>query len=270
MKFLTFVETDLRKIIPFLLGMYVLAFIGFQGLFYKLVSTANSELVKSASASGKTLEEYLKGADKLSLVQLLDSNPYPLLFVIFVGLALILFGFYLWYKEWFGASKRIYTLLSIKGSRLRIFFSKLTVFLLIFCGFYGVVLLNLYLSGLMMNLVLPENSVADNLVQNVLLHSQFISFVIPVSLSSLLFNLTFIVMIFAILSVFVLWDRSKKILGMIGGIIYVIASMAIFFYINTLYLYTTERLQINWAFTLTFLLGSFLFSTYLLKKKLSI
>ncbi|WP_042347722.1 hypothetical protein [Bacillus massiliigorillae] len=270
MKFLTFVEIDLRKIIPFLLGMFALAIIGFQGMFYKIASNANEDLVRGATESGVAMNEYLKTVDKMSLTSIIDQNPYPVLILIFVGLGLILFGFYLWYKEWFGASKRIYTLLSIKGSRFRIFTSKLVVFLFIFITYYGVILLNIFLSSFIVKMILPEQIIASNLVQNFILHSQILPFALPVSAASLLFNLAFIVMMFSILSVFVLWDRSKKIIGMIGGFIYIASTIAVFFYINTLELYTSERTLANWAFTITVLVLSSAISYYLLKKKVSI
>ena len=270
MKFLTFVEIDLRKIIPFLLGMYAIAIAGFQGLFVKLVSNVNEQIVQGAAESGTTMDEYLKTLDKMSLTSIIDPNPFPLIVLIFVGLGLILFGFYLWYKEWFGASKRIYTLLSIKGSRFRIFTSKLATFLFIFVAYYGIVLLNLIISSFLVKFLLPEQIIGSDLVQNYILHSQFLPFVIPVSLGSLLFNLAFLIMMFAILSVFVLWDRSKRIWGMIGGFIYTGSTVAVFFYLNTLDLYTSERTIVNWGFVLCVLAISTAFSYYLLKKKVSI
>ncbi|MEO4054631.1 hypothetical protein [Solibacillus sp. CAU 1738] len=270
MKFLTFVEIDLRKIFPFLLGMYAIAIAGFQGFFVKLASNLNGQIVQGAAESGTTLEEYLKTIDKISLASIIDSNILPLVVQIFVGLGLILLGFYLWYKEWFGASKRIYTLLSIKGSRFRIFTSKLVVFLLIFVTYYGIVLLNLFISSFLVKFILPEQIIASDLVQNYILHSQFLPFVIPVSGGSLLFNLAFLIMMFSILSVFVLWDRSKRIWGMIGGFIYMGSTVVVFFYLNTLDLYTSEISIVNWAFTLCVLTISTAFSYYLLKKKVSI
>lgn len=270
MKFLTFVEIDLRKIIPFLLGMYALAIIGFQGVFLKITSKAKEELVRGATESGVSMEEFIKTLDKMSLTSIIDQNPYPLLILLFVGLGLILFGFYLWYKEWFGASKRIYTLLSIKGSRFRIFASKLVVFMFIFIAYYGIVLLNIFLSSFVVKFILPEEILAGNLVQNFILHSQILPFIIPVSGATLLFNLTFLVMMFAILSVFVLWDRSKRIWGMVGGFIYMSSTIVVFFYLNTLELYTSERTLVNWAFTITVLALSTAISFYLLKKKVSI
>lgn len=270
MKFLTFVEIDLRKIFPFLLGMYVIAIVGFQGIFAKLASNVNGKIVQSAAESGTTLDEYLKTIDKMSFISIIDSNPLPLVMLIFVGLALILFGFYLWYKEWFGASKRIYTLLSIKGSRFRIFTSKLVAFLFIFVTYYGIVLLNLFLSSFIVKFILPDQIIASDLVQNYILHSQLLPFVIPVSGASLLFNIAFLIMMFSILSVFVLWDRSKRIWGMIGGFIFMGSTVAVFFYLNTLDLYTSEKTIVNWAFTLCVLAISTSFSHYLLKKKVSI
>ena len=137
-------------------------------------------------------------------------------------------------------------------------------------AFYGVVLVNLLLSSLMMNLVLPEQIVSAHLVQNVILHSEILPFVLPVSLSALLYKLAFIVMIFAILSVFVLMDRSRKIWGMVCGFIYTVVYMAIFVYIMRLELFTSERVLVNWLFVGITLMISVVISYYLLKKKVSI
>lgn len=270
MKLLTFIETDLRKIIPFIIGLYILSIAGFQAVFVKLVNNMNEVFVQTTIQNGITMEELLKGMGPISLTAIIDENPFPIIVLVFIGLLFILCGFYLWYKEWFGASKRIYLLLSIKGSRFRIFLSKLIVFLFIFIGYYGVILINLLLSSQVMNLLLPKGAAADHLVQNFLLHSQFIGYVIPTNLSALVYQVSFIIMIFSILSVFVLLDRSKRILGMLLGFLYVTGSMALFIYLNTLELYTSEKALADWAFSATFILLSTLLSYYLLKRKVSI
>ena len=269
MKFLTLIEIEIKKMIPWLATLFIGLTAISTAMFYRSIGNYKDQMLPEIMNTSVT--EYVQEYGKLSLNQVFDGTAFLPLSYIFAALLLVCVAFYLWYKEWFGASKRIYTLLSIKGSRLRIFFSKLTVFLLIFVSYYGLILLNLYIGGIMMGYVLPDNTVADNLVQNALLYSMFIPYAIPVSLNSLVFNLAFIVMMFAILSVFVLLDRSKKVWGMIGGLIYVIGSIVLFFYINIgLYLFTTERVQINWAFVGVFLVGSTLISYYLLKKKVSI
>lgn len=270
MKFLTFVETDLRKVIPFLIGIFIIATAGFQALFFKVASRVNQDLIRQASESGTTLREFVDGIEPYSLTALLDNDPLPILFLLVIALILILSGFYLWYKEWFGATKRIYLLLSIKGSRLRIFFSKLLVFLLIFFTFYGVVLVNLYIGTFMMKAILPSGTVADHLIKSFLVYSETIPFLLPVSVSTLLFKTAFLMMMFCMLSVLVLWDRSKRIVGFIGGLVFIGGSIAAFIYMNTRYLYTTESLQLNWAFVIVFMAASFLASFYLLKKKVSI
>ncbi|MFS0784549.1 hypothetical protein [Bacillus sp. 1P06AnD] len=270
MKFLTLVETDLRKIIPFLIGIFVIATVGFQTFFFKIINNIHSNLVKDAAESGKSMSEYVSGLTPFSMSTILDENPLPILFMVLIALILILSGFYLWYKEWFGATKRIYLLLSIKGSRLRIYFSKLLVFLFVFFTFYGIVLLNLYIGTLVMKTILPAEAIDGQLIKTTLIHSEIITFLLPVSIGTLLYKASFLIMMFCMLSVFVLWDRSKRIWGLIGGLVFIVASIVLFFYMNSLYLYTTESIQLNWAFTLVFLVGSFLAGFYLLKKKVSI
>lgn len=270
MKLLTFVEIDLRKIMPFLIGLFLVALLAFQGIFYNAVSSMNDDLVTGAAENAVPMEEYLQSLDKMSLTSILDVNTFPLVLLGFIGLVLILFGFLLWYKEWFGASKRIYTLLSIKGSRFRIFISKLIVFLLVFISYYGIILLNLYLATVVMGAVLPETILADNLFQSFIIHSQLLPFILPVSGASLFFNVVFIMMMFAILSVLVLMDRSKKIWGMIVGFLYMSSTIALFIYLTGLELFTDERTLVNWIFTVVVLALSTGISYYLLKKKVSI
>ena len=270
MKLLTMAEIDLRKILPFIIGLFVTAIIGAQALFFMAITKLKESLEYAAAENQMLMEEYVASINKINLSTIVQTFSYPVLFMIVLGLILILSGFYLWYKDWFGTSRQIYTLLTLKGSRMRIFIAKLLVFLLLFLGYYGIHLVNLYLAGKMAGMLLPEGAMGENLVYSFMVNDSFSMYMIPNSLESLAFHLAFLVMMFSILSVSVLSDRSKRIWGLAFGLVYIIVSMYGFIYLYTLDFYTSELEAAQWLFVAIYLTVSLLISRFLLKKKVSI
>ena len=136
--------------------------------------------------------------------------------------------------------------------------------------FDGVFLLLLQTDAWMVQAILPEGSYVENLFTDGLLNSMMITVLFPQSLMDFLYLLCFAMMMFTIMSVFVLMDRSKRIFGMIGGFIYGISTIVIFVYYKTLPLYTMEKIYADWGFVFAVTLISTILSYYLLKKKVSI
>ena len=75
---------------------------------------------------------------------------------------------------------------------------------------------------------------------------------------------------FSLISVFVLCDRSKKIFGLIAGVIFGIANIALFIYTKTLYLYIDERFFVDYGFVFGMSAISIFICGWLLNKKVSI
>ena len=270
MKLLTMAEIDLRRIMPFSIGLFITAVIGTQALFFIAITKLKESLEYAAADNQMMIEEYVETINKVNLTTIINTFSYPVLFMAALGLILILSGFYLWYKDWFGTSKPIYTLLTLKGSRMRIFTAKLLVFLLLFFTYYGIHLLNLFLAGKMAGILLPDGSLSDNLLYSFLMHDSFRMYIIPNSFESLLFHGAFLIMMFSILSVAVLSDRSKRIWGLAFGAVYIIVSIYAFIYLYTLDFYSSELRIAQWLFVAIYLAVSLLLSHFLLKKKVSI
>ena len=161
-------------------------------------------------------------------------------------------------------------LLSLKGQRFSIFLSKLVIILLsVFC-FYGVILINLGIGALLMNALLLDGTVANQLMTTMLQKSYFIGMILPLSISDFIYKIAFIILMFSLISVFVLCDRSKKIFGLIAGSIFGIANIALFIYTKTLYLYIDERFFVDYGFVFGMSTVSILICAWLLNKKVSI
>ena len=106
-------------------------------------------------------------------------------------------------------------LLSLKGQRTSILLSKLIVIILSVFVYYAIVLLNLGIGSLLLNTLLPDGLTGKHLVQGALLQSQFINFVLPLTMTDFIYKLLFVILMFGLISVFVLSDRSKRIFGII-------------------------------------------------------
>ena len=219
MKFLTLIEIEIKKLLPWMLTLFITLSAVSTGLFYKLINkTYQKEILPQIMES--SLETYVKENGRVSLTLLFDSTPVPLLFLL-SAILLVCFAFYLWYKEWFGASKRIYMLLTLKGSRLKIFFSK----------FYGLILFILWILSFVMTLVFPKELIAPQPVTSLLHYSNSIGLVLPLSMGDFIYKLGFIILMFSLISFFVLCDRSKKVIGIICGGAFLLANIALFLYV---------------------------------------
>lgn len=268
MKFLTLVEIEIKKILPWLATLFIGITVALCGLFYRTITLFKQDIMPKLLES--SVDEYVKNNGQLTLGKVFDGSSMIPLLLIFAAIILACITFYLWYKEWFGYSKRIYMLLSLKGQRFSIFLSKLLVIVVSFFIFYGVVLLNLAIGGLLMNIILPEGIVANNLIQGALAQSNYIGMILPLTLGDFLYKMLFIILMFNLISVFVLADRSKRILGLIFALIYGIANVVIFVYTKTLFLFVDERFFVDWGFVVVATVLSMGISAWLLNKKVSI
>lgn len=268
MKFLTLIEIEVKKILPWLISLFTLMTALTGSLFFKEISDLKKELIPKLLDS--SVNEYVQNNGHITLAQILDNQILILGIFILFAIIIVCLGLYLWYKEWVGTSKRIYMLLSLKGQRTSILLSKLVVIILSVFVFYAIVLLDLGLGSILMNSLLPEGVVGEHLVQGALLQSQFINFVLPLTITDFIYKLLFVILMFGLISVFVLSDRSKRIFGIIFGTLYGIINIAIFLYTKSLFLFVDERFIVNFGFVLIASVLSYGISTWLLNKKVSI
>ena len=268
MKLLTLIEIEVKKIIPWLISLFTLMTVLTGSLFFKEISDLKKKLIPTLLDS--SIDDYVQNNGHVTLASILDNQILIIGIFILFAIIIICLGLYLWYKEWIGSSKRIYLLLSLKGQRTSILLSKLIVIILSVFVYYAIVLLNLGIGSLLLNTLLPDGLTGKHLVQGALLQSQFINFVLPLTMTDFIYKLLFVILMFGLISVFVLSDRSKRIFGIIFGIFYGIANIAVFLYTKSLFLFVDERFFVNFGFVLIGTVLSYGISTWLLNKKVSI
>ena len=273
-KLITLLEIELKKALPILLTTLILMTAASTWAFYSGAQRMNSMLMQDLLANEMTVAEYVESSGGVTLVQAIESYgqmlPY-LLFVLSAMLLVAVLSFYLWYKEWFGQSKRIYMLFSLRGSRFTILISKLITVIAATWIFYGVVLINLWIGGVVLRLVLPDGAVADGLVRGVILNGNTaLAFIFPLSLIDFMYKIFFVMVAFSGITVVVLMDRSKKILGFILGLVYCILVTVVYSRTQSMFLFFDERPLVDWSFVILASALSLLISYLLLNKKVSI
>ena len=268
MKFLTLVELEIKKILPWLATLFISLTALSTLLFYRSISNFKTNMLPQIINTSVT--EYVEEYGKLSLNHVFDQTVSLPLSYIFFALLLICVTFYLWYKEWFGTSKRIYLLLSLKGHRFSILLSKVVVILGSFFTYYGVILLNLGIGALLMKSILPEGTVNHHLLSQMLSQSYYIEMILPLSIRDFIYKTLFIILMFSLISVFVLCDRSKKVIGIIAGTIFGMMNIILYVYTQTLNLFFDERFFVNYGFVIGASVISLFICYWLLNKKVSI
>ena len=103
MKFLTLVEIEIKKILPWLATLFISLTALSTLLFYRSISNFKTNMLPQIINTSVT--EYVEEYGKLSLNHVFDQTVSLPLSYIFFALLLICVTFYLWYKEWFGTSK---------------------------------------------------------------------------------------------------------------------------------------------------------------------
>jgi len=272
-KFLALLEVEFRSMVLVLVGIFGFLTVISGWLFYSLATELGHEIVDQLSSDFRAAD-FVNETGGVTLIEIMNYNWrqfHYLLFMLALLLVIVIVGFSLWYKEWVGKSKRIYFLLSLKGTRFTIFLSKLVAMMSAVWIFYGMLLVNLFIGSQIAERVLPDGVLAANLVRGVLLSGhEIIAIVIPVSFSHFILKTLLIATIFNALSCLVLMDRSKRIVGFIGGLLYCIALSGIFVYLQHLWLFHDERVLVNWGFALVANVLSLAISYFLINQKVSI
>jgi hypothetical protein len=269
MKLLTLIEIELKKLLPILLIVFFVVVAGSCFFFYRSASQMNNVINQAMIDQSLTLQEYVKANGQVTIMNLYDVSNFLPVYLI-GGLILIIAMFYLWYKEWFGVSKRIYMLLSLKGSRISIILSKWISIIIATLIYFGIIIASIYIGVFMMNQILPNEIFNSMNISDILVLTELNS-LLPINIQNLSYDLLFASALFLGISVIVLLNRtSKKILGTIIGSIYCIVLLVMFIITKQLWLFTDERLIVDFAYITWNCLLSFLIARLVIKRNISI
>ncbi|WP_219836365.1 hypothetical protein [Paenibacillus sp. R14(2021)] len=215
-----------------------------------------SQVNESIQMNNSTIAAYVQHYGKLSFIEGIEQAGLAIYASITVCIGvLILYVFFIWYKEWLGKNTFIYRLLTLPTARRNIYFAKLTAILLFI---FALVALQIVLvpleNGLYMlaggNTLFASSGMFELISSNRLLH-----ILIPQTFTDFVVNYGTGAIFVLIIFTGVLLERSYRLKGIAAAVLFIVT--ACLFMILPLVLLTrmAENLYQNEIFFIEAALG---------------
>jgi hypothetical protein len=263
-----------RKIYGSLLLLTLL--VQFGGIYYfthSYMNKAEAGMVRESLSIAEYVEKYRKAdlADYLT-GSLSFNGP-----IVLCAAALLLYVFLIWYRDWVGKNMFIYRLLMLPGSRTNVLMAKASVILLSALGLVAFQMLLLPLQKAMFNARIPTVFRDSVPISDMIGNQAVLSIFIPSTIAD--FVLYYGAGLIGVLIIFtaILLERSYRLKGLVLGIGYCAAALAVLFLpllaVETWfpnYLYPHELFILAAAIAIFIGCVSFCFSSYLISKKVTV
>jgi len=274
-RFLKLVHFEFQRFLKlYLVLMGVIILLQFVGVILEsqnYLSQVNEHIYKDLMPKEQFIEQF----GTYSFLQIAHSFWFMGPIVLSIA-ALMIYVFFIWYRDWLGKNTFIYRLFMLPTSRLNVYFAKAAVILLFILGLLAVQLL----------LIPIENRVLQWMVPNEYFNMLSINEITNIDYLSILYPPTFMEFILyyggGMIAVFIaftaiLFERSFRLKGIIYGILYTGLSSVIFIapiLINQLlledYFFPLEIFFMEVVMGLIVLAGTIWTAHYLLKNKIRV
>lgn len=187
------------------------------------LNRANEYIYKDLMPKSEFLEQY----GTKSLLDISETlwfmGPIAL-----CGVVLIIYVFFIWYRDWLGKNTFSYRLFTLPTARIHIYLAKGTTILLYVLGLVAVQLLLLPVESKVLQWMLPQEFRTD-IATHVITQAQYFEILFPATFIE--FVLYYGVGMLAVFIVFtlILFERSYRMKGIIYGILYCGLSLLVFF-----------------------------------------
>ncbi|MEK5077855.1 hypothetical protein MKX73_02470 [Solibacillus sp. FSL W7-1436] len=233
------------------------------------VSNAETTMVRDQM----TVSNYIQTYGAYSLQNFLFSE-YFFLSVIFAAALLMIYVFFIWYRDWLGKSSVIYRLLMLPTARRNVYFAKLTTILLFIFGLTAMQIILLEVVNQITQRIVPDQLWMDESIIYIY-STEVLDLLYPQS--PLLFVFYYVIGVTAVAVIFtsILFERSYHIKGIFLAFIYCVISVVIvmipvIIQIITNYFYTNEIYLIVTGFSILTTALAIYLADYLLKRKINV
>lgn len=226
--------------------------------------------------------------DSLTPEQFIEENGYldmlDITFSLWIAgpialciTVLILYSFFIWYRDWNGKNTFIYRLLMLPTQRITIYFAKVTTILLMVLGLIALQLLLLPVESMMLKWMVPLDFRIDMTVGQIISDTRYMNILIPDTFFGFIIAYGIGFMAVLILFTVILFERSYRWKGIIFGIIYSIGAFILFLspflfeaFFQVYFFYPIELLVIEIILWMLVSGISIWVGNYLLNKKVSV
>lgn len=194
--------------------------------------------------------------------------------IMFAVAVLIIYVFFIWYRDWLGKSSFIYRLLMLPTERRNIYFAKLTTILLFVLCIVGLQVVILEVVSQIIQWIVPEALRVDRSV-SITYSYDVLSILYPQTLLQFALHYGVGITIVAIMFTAILFERSYRLKGIFIAGIYLLISGAILIApliitSFTNYFYRQEIIMMTIFTSILALVLAIFTANYLLKQKINV
>ncbi|MFL0583335.1 hypothetical protein ACH0B6_12215 [Solibacillus silvestris] len=194
------------------------------------------------------VSEYIQNYGAYSLQNFLYSE-YFILSIVFAAAVLMIYVFFIWYRDWLGKSSIIYRLLTLPTARLNVYFAKFTTILLFVFALVGMQVILLEVVTQIIRSIIPEQLHLDQSIIYIY-SSDVLEIFYPNSPLQFIFYYGLGAALVAMIFTAILFERSYQLKGIFFAIVYIVISVIVilipviiqkitdYFYVNEIILMT--------------------------------
>ena len=219
------------------------------------------------------LFEFLENWPKFGFFQV--QNHVLFEFSILLGiLALLVYTFVIWYRDWIGKNNLSYRLLAIPGSRMSVFYAKFACILLLMGGLLAMQVIMLYVGEMLTRLIIPSEMFEATQLLGHTSKGEIVSYVLPARVLDFIFHYTMGMTVLVIAKLFIILHLSFKWRGVaiglaLGGIL-IFMFTAFMLSDIVLYIFPMETLVLMLVLSILISSASLVAIRYLMKNKISV
>ncbi|WP_010677140.1 hypothetical protein [Bacillus timonensis] len=272
LKLVDFEFTRFLKLYLVLIGITtVLQLIGVIFESRRYVGRANKMIYEELMSKADFISQF----GKMSLVQF-SQTVWVLGPIVLCGVTLLIYVFFIWYRDWLGKNTFSYRLLVLPTARLNIYLAKMTTILLFVLGLVAWQLLLLPVERQILQWLVPAEFRMD-LRMTEITGAYYMSVIFPRTFSDFILTYGFGLLGICIVFTAILFERSYRLKGIFYGIVYVALSVLVFiapllineflignyFYPNELFYMEVVTSLLTWA-------GAIWIGNHLINKKIRV
>lgn len=222
-----------------------------------------------------SFSEFMASGYNNSPFQQFMNSGFVIFSIFMCIIILVMYVFFIWYRDWFAKNTFIYRLLQLPTNRLTIYFAKMTAIMLFIFGLITLQLILIPIELQMMKSIIPTDY-RTNFSLYELFNTDIWAMMYPKSFIDFIMNYGMGIIFVAVLFTAILIERSFRLKGIFFAVIYGLLSFVVFMVPIILmnqfpnYLYPLELLIIA-LLTSSLVLGAAIWlASYLLKHKITV
>ncbi|SES99559.1 hypothetical protein SAMN05216389_104100 [Oceanobacillus limi] len=190
---------------------------------------------------------------------------------------LLIYMFFIWYRDWFGKNTFIYRLLMLPTARINVYFAKATTILLMVFGLVAIQLLMLPVGRRVLQWMIPVDFRVDQTIREILTSFDYLMILFPSTFYEFVIHYAIGFAVVLVVFTAILFERSFRWKGIVFGLIFGAFAVTIFIFpvivqafILPEFFYPIELFALECIAGLVVVSLSIWTSNYLLKKKIRV